>query len=189
MNSQAAVAPLPQSIPQTPESGAAHRQTLRLTPAAADKRPRWIWRVVQWKYDVDESSKWLKKLYFRFVFLKFNEFSYWAFDLLPPNGKDDTGRLCWTEDQGCHETEWEAEQEAMNYRFGHAVKVPFHASLCADTVNTEQVHPNSPREVRKMYEKKTTVDEIGVPRLDLVQLAAQLERNKPLLARRNLTVT
>jgi len=189
MNSQATVAPLqPQTrrSQQIQESDRARRNH-HLTPAAVDKRPRWIWRVVDWKYDVDGS--WLKRAYFRFVFLPFNEFSYWLFDLLPPNGRDITGRLCWTEDQGYYETDWEGEQEAAKYRFGHAIRVPLNASLPSTTVNTEQVHPNSSPEVRRMYEKKTVPDEIGVPRLDMIQLAALVERNKPLLESNKLPVT
>ena len=191
MSSQATVAPLqPQTrrSQQIPVSAAAPRQTRHLTPAAVDRHPRWIWRVVDWKYDVDESSSWMKKAYFQ-VFLWFNEFSYWLFDLLPPNGRDVTGRLCWTEDQGYYETDWEGEQEAAKYRFGHAIRVPLNASLPSTTVNTEQVHPNSSPEVRRMYEKKTVPDEIGVPRLDMIQLAALVERNKPLLESNKLPVT
>ena len=149
------------------------RPNLHLTPAV-EAKPRWIWRVVQWKYNVDATSSWLKRLYFHLVFLNFNRFSYWAFDILPPNGRDDTGRLCWTEGQGCWETEWEAEQEAMKYPFGHAVREPLSASLPSATVNTEQIHPHSPPEVRKMYEKKTTETTIALPRLDVIKLVAKL---------------
>lgn len=129
---------------------------------------------MDWKYNVDESSKWLKKMYFRFVFLKFNEFSYWLFDLLPPNGRDQTGRLCWTEDFGCRETEWEAHQESLKYRFGHCIRVPLNGSLSADTVNTEQIHPHSTPEVQKMYEKKTEKGEVILPQLDVVRLIAKV---------------
>lgn len=182
MSNQAATLAQPHlTPPPAVELAAAHRQTLRLTPAAADKRPRWIWRVVDWKYNVDQSSKRLKKLYFQYAFLPFNRLSYWLFDLLPPNGRDQTGRLCWTEDQGCQETEWEAEQEAMRYPFGHCIRVPLSASLPAATVNTEQIHPNSPREVQRMYEKKTTPATIEVPRIDMVRLASKIAASDSLV--------
>lgn len=145
-----------------------HRRT------EAEIKPRWIWRVVQWKYTVDVTSRQLKRAYFHYVFLPFNRFSYWAFDLLPPNGRDDTGRLCWTEDQGYFDTEWEAEQEAARYPLGHAVRVPLRASLPAETVNTEQYHPNAPREVRQMYREKAVDPTTQVFKLDLVKLAAKV---------------
>lgn len=141
---------------------------------AREVKPRWIWRVANWKYNVDVTSKWLKRTYFYYVFLQFNRFSYWAFDLVPPNGRDETGRLCWTEDQGCYDTEWEAQQEALKYRFGHAIRVPLRASLPCSSVHTEQIHPNAPREVREMYAKKTDPATIDVPKLDLVKLAAKV---------------
>lgn len=151
---------------------AADRQSLHLIPAP-EVKPRWIWRVVQWKYTVDATSKWLKRAYFHYVFLPFIEFSYDRFDLLPPNGRDVTGRLCWTEDQGCFDTEWEAEAEAMKYLYGHAVRVPLRALLPAETVNTHQYHPGSTREVRQMYEEKVDSPTIEVSKLDLAKLAAK----------------
>lgn len=177
-NAAAALQPLPiqsnHRQTQNLEAGSDQvHQSLRLTPAA-EAKPRWIWRVVQWKYTVDATSKWLKRVYFYYVFLPFNEFSYRHFDLLPPNGRDDTGRLCWTEDQGCVETEWEAEAEAMKYPYGHAVRVPLRARLPAETVHTAQYHPNSTREVRQMYEKKTIDTTIPLPRIDVMRVVAKL---------------
>lgn len=178
-NTAASLQPLPiqsnHRLHQKTQEEESDRARRNLHPIPAPEvKPRWIWRVVQWKYTVDATSKWLKRAYFHCVFLPFNRFSYWAFDLLPPNGRDDTGRLCWTEDQGCWGTGWEAEQEAMRYAYGHAVRVPLHASLPAATVNTEQLHPNSPRDVRHMYEKKTEASTIDIPKLDLVKLAAKV---------------
>lgn len=157
--------------------------------AETDKAPRWIWRVVQWKYTVDATSDWLKRAYFHYVFLKFNEFSYWLFDLLPPNGRDVTGRLCWTEDQGYYETEWEGEQEAMKYLYGHAIRVPLNASLSAGTVNTEQLHPGSPVEVRDMYKKKAVDPTIPVQRIDLIRLAAQTARADEIIQGAKISVS
>lgn len=176
MNSQAAVRQPPSQSHSTQiQVLAADRPKKILRQAAAEiKPPRWIWRVVQWKYNVDASSKWLKRVYFHYVFLPFNRFSYWAFNLAPPNGRDETGYLCWTEDQGCVDTEWEAVQEAMRYRFGHAIRVPFRASLPCATVLTEQLHPNSPAEVREMYARKVASTTIPVEKLDLVRLAAKV---------------
>lgn len=76
---------------------------------------------------------------------------------------------------GCRDTEWEAEQEAMKYPFGHAVKIPLYASLPAETVHTEQFHPNSPPEVRAMYERKAEKSTVEVSKLSMVKLAAKVE--------------
>ena len=65
----------------------------------------------------------------------------------------------------------------MKYPFGHAVRVPLRASLPSETVNTEQYHPNSSREVRQMYEKKTTETTIDLPRLDVIKVIAKLEQS------------
>jgi len=176
MSSQATARVQPiQSFPAQTNQAAASAAD-RLSPAAETK-PRWIWRVVTWKYTVDATSKWLKRVYFYCVFLQFNRFSYWAFDLVPPNGRDDTGRLCWTEDQGCWDTEWEAEQEALLYPFGHAIKVPLRASLPRASVHTEQIHPHSPPEVKKMYQKKTASETIELSRLDVIKVAAKLAQS------------
>lgn len=123
---------------------------------------------------MDKASSWLKRLYFHYVFLPLNRFSYAAFDLLPPNAREHDGRLCWTEHEGAYETEWEAEQEAMKYPYGHALKVPLNGSLSSETVNTEQLHPNSPPEVRTMYEHKAVKSTVEVSKLDLVKLAAKI---------------
>jgi hypothetical protein len=187
-NTAASLQPLP--IRQTPAAGlvAAPQQSLHLIPAL-ETEPRWIWRVVQWKCTVDATSRWLKRMYFHRVFLPFNRFSYWAFNLVPPNGKDETGHLCWTEDQGCFDTEWEAEQEALKYKFGHAIRVPLRASLPSVSVNTEQVHPHSPRNVRLMYEKKTVDATIDVPKLDLVKLAAKVMSSDRLVEQYQAKIT
>lgn len=163
-----------QSLTLPIQASAAAPRDRRQTLQVAEVKPRWIWRVVVWKYNVDAASKWLKRVYFHYVFLNFNRFSYWVFNLLPPNGRDDTGRLCWTEDQGCWDTEWEAEQEAMRYSFGHAVKVPLRASLSGATVHTEQIHPNSPPEVKVMYQRKMASTTIEVSKLDMARLAAKV---------------
>ena len=181
MSSRAATQRQPIQLSQAQTNPAAElavdRPSLRLTRQEAETKPRWIWRVVQWKYNVDVASSRLKRLYFHLVFLNFNRFSYWAFDLLPPNGRDNTGRLCWTEDQGCWNTEWEAEQEAMRYRYGHAVRVPLNSALPCSTVHTEQIHPHSPPEVKQMYRGKTTETTISLPRLDVIKVAAKLAQS------------
>lgn len=158
---------------QSPEAALDLVRPRHPTPIA-EVKPRWIWRVVQWKYNVDAASSWLKRAYFHGVFLPFNRLSYWVFDLLPPNGRDDTGRLCWTESQGCWDKEWEAEGEARRYRYGHVIREPLNASLPSVTVNTEQVHPHSPRDVREMYEKKSADTHIGLPRIDVMRVVAKL---------------
>ncbi len=166
--------------PQSPsgsrpiQASAADRLKILHPIPAAEGNPRWIWLVRQWKYDVDKASTWLKRAYFHYVFLPFSRFSYWAFDLAPFNGRDETDRLCFTEYQGCWDTEWEAEQDAKLYPYGHAIRVPLRASLPCVTVLTEQVHPNSPPEVRAMYEKKVSSTTIEVPKLALAKLAERV---------------
>lgn len=174
-----AIQPLPQASLATKaqgEASAADRLIHRRLQVEETKSPRWIWRDVDWRYTVDRSSSWPKKVYFWCVFVPFNRFSFWLFDLFPFNGRDQTGRLCWTEDFGAYETEWEAEQAAMRHPFGHAVRIPLNGSLPPENANTEQIHPNSPPAVQAMYERKTVGTTIPVSRLDMVQLAAQTVR-------------
>ena len=137
---------------------------------------KWLWQAIQWKYNVDASSSWLKRFYFRWIFLNFNRFSYWAFDLLPPDRRDNEGRLWWTEWQGAFAEEWKAEQEAAKHPFGHVIKIPFDSSLPAETVVTEQRSPNSPPRVQKHYRRNGTPT-MEVPRLDLAKLASKVAQS------------
>ena len=117
---------------------------------AADTEPRWIWHVLQWKYDVDETSHWLTRLFFHYVFLPFNRWSHKHFKLLPFTGNED---LCWIEHQAAFDNEWEAEREATKYRFGHTLKLPLYASLPSETVTAQQTSPNSPKRIQQMYQR------------------------------------
>lgn len=153
------------------------------TTAKATNSPYWLWLVKIWKYNVDQSSHWFKKLYFRFVFLGFLRFSYDVFDLAPPSGRDKDGRFTFLEEQGGWEERWQAEQEAAKYEFGHAVRVSVGAALEAETVRTEQLSPNSPKSVQDMYRRNGTNPTIEVPCLDLARLASKVESSNGLVER------
>lgn len=151
-----------------------------MTEKAANST-RWIWLVKNWKYNVDQSSHWFKKLYFHWVFLPFNRLSNDVFNLVPPCARDGEGRLCWLEDQVVCAEEWQAAQEAAKYPFGQAVRVPEGFPLPADTVRTTQLSPNSPDSVQAMYKRNGAKPTVELPRLDLVQLAGKIAQTDALV--------
>lgn len=93
--------------------------------------PRDVWKVCQWKHDVDVSEPWWRRAYFRFIFIPFLNFS---FKLGIPAVKevvtesDEQGhirqRFQWYEDQGIFESAEAAEAGCLGERWGYC-KLPF----------------------------------------------------------------
>ena len=146
------------------------------------KDTSWVWHVFQWKYGVDASSGWLTRTFFRCVFLPFNRWAYKHFDLAPPVARELDGRPCWLDHQGSYADAWQAEQDAAKYPFGHVVKVPFQESLAAETVDTQQIFPNSPPRVQKMYARNGHSNG-HEKNLGLARLAEALAKSEPVVQR------
>jgi hypothetical protein len=138
-------------IPQRRASDKPHPRKTHLR--AVTTTIEWIWQVVNWKFNVDASSSWIKTHYFKWVFCPFLRFSYFTFDLIPPSRRDAEGRLWWNEWQGAYPDKWEAEQEAKHYPFGQAIKIPFGRCAPEQTVVTEHLSPCSPARVQDQHRR------------------------------------
>lgn len=90
-----------------------------------------VFKVLQWKHDVDATEPWWKRFFFRHVFLRFLNFSFW---LGIPAVKevivesDDQGRVRrtfrWCEDQGIFSNEEQADAGCLTERWGYT-KLPY----------------------------------------------------------------
>lgn len=95
------------------------------------EQPREVWKVSQWKHDVDISEPRWKRAFFRYIFLPFLDMS---FRLGIPAIKeviieaDEKGRVRrtfrWFEDQGIFESEDQAINGCLGQRWGYA-RLPF----------------------------------------------------------------
>lgn len=90
-----------------------------------------VYKVIQWKHDMDPTEPWWKRFYFRHVFLRFLNFS---FSLGIPTVKevvvesDERGNVRrvfrWCEDQGVFASAEEADVGCLTERWGYT-KLPY----------------------------------------------------------------
>lgn len=95
------------------------------------EQPCEVWKVAQWKHDVDPTEPWWRRFYFHYVFLPFLNFS---FKLGIPAVKevvvesDKKGRVRrtfrWFEDQAIYPTEEQANAGCLGERWGYTC-LPF----------------------------------------------------------------
>jgi hypothetical protein len=94
-------------------------------------QPRDVFKVIQWKDNIDPTEPWWKRAYFRYLFLPFQNFS---FKLGIPAVKevtvesDEKGNVRrtfrWCEDQGVFDTEEQADAGCLAERWGYT-KLPY----------------------------------------------------------------
>src|SRR5215217_2348432 len=93
--------------------------------------PKDVYKVIQWKQDLDPTEPWWKRAYYRYIYLPFQNFS---FSLGIPTVKevivesDEQGRVRrtfrWCEDQGIFDTEDQAVAGCLAERWGYT-KLPY----------------------------------------------------------------
>lgn len=102
-----------------------------MRPEREVEQLRDVWKVCQWKHDVDTSQPWWRRAFFHYVFLPFLNLS---FRLGIPAVKevvvesDEHGnvrrRFQWYEDQGIFDSPEAAEAGCLGERWGYC-KLPF----------------------------------------------------------------
>lgn len=150
--------------------------------------PSKVFEAFQRKYNVDAGSPLWKRLFFHWVYLPFNRFSFFKLGLIPPDhlvcghcgsAKDRGGRLGWLERQGVFSNQWRAEQEAEKYAFGGVEPLAFDTGEQDCTCKPRSIFPNSV--ARRRYEKNSHAT-VGVDVTALQKLAnvlASSERGEP----------
>lgn len=93
--------------------------------------PKDVYKVIQWKQDIDSTEPWWKRAFHRYIYLPFQNCS---FSLGIPAVKevtvesDEKGRIRrtfrWCEDQGIFDTEEQADVGCLTERFGYT-KLPY----------------------------------------------------------------
>lgn len=117
--------------------------TVAELPTGQARPPSRIYRAFQWKYNIDKSCPWWRKLYFHFIWLPFARFSYLRVGIVPFDRLEPDGSLSWKEDQGYFTSEWQAAQEAAKYPFGGYNEVAMNAAENAESCKPRVQFPNS----------------------------------------------
>lgn len=124
-----------------------------------------VWKVAQWKWGIDAGSPWWKRLYFKYVFLPFQSFS---FRLGIPTPKevevtaDEHGRVRrvfrWWEDEGIFECEEQADAGCLEQHWGY-VRLPYGRLMPPDSgqyAGTVFPRKRSPSESHQWAKPKST---------------------------------
>jgi hypothetical protein len=130
---------------------------MEVTKIRAEERlqvnPKTVWKVSVWKDDVDPSSPWWLKVYYRHVYLRFLDFSFW---IGVPKAKevvvesDEHGNVRqtfqWFEDIGTFDSEAQADAACLTERYGymeipHGESAPFESAQLKGTFFPRKKHP------------------------------------------------
>lgn len=95
-------------------------------------QPRDVWKVSQWKWNIDTYEPWWRKAFFRYIFLKFLDFSFGTLKVPIPKEvvveSDDKGNVRrtfrWFEDEGIFGSEEQADIACLAEHWGYK-KIPF----------------------------------------------------------------
>lgn len=112
-------------------------------PTGQESRLDRIYRVFQWKYNIDADQPWWRRWYFHLVWLPFARFSYLRMRMVPFERLQPDGSLSWKEDQGYYTEEWQAVQCAARYPYGGYNEVAVNASENTATCKPRVRFPNS----------------------------------------------
>lgn len=90
-----------------------------------------VYKVLQWKHDIDPSEPRWKHVFFRYVFLKFLDFSFWlgipaVKEVVVESDQQGNVRRIyrWCEDQGIFASPEQAEAGCLTERWGYT-KLPY----------------------------------------------------------------
>lgn len=113
-----------------------------------------VWMVAQWKWDLDPSTPWYRRLFLKFVFRPFIHFSWNVMKVPCPKGMQIDGRkqtILWFENGGFFTSEEQAEIACVNYFDGYK-DVPLDRQFPPESAQySSLVFPrqNNPRQHRK----------------------------------------
>jgi hypothetical protein len=103
-------------------------------PESRDELPLVCYSAYQWRYNVDESSSWVRRVFFRFVWLPFARFAYFKMGIIPFDRLEPDGSLSWKESQGTFLKEADAVREAAKYPYGGYDEITLDAPESARSV-------------------------------------------------------
>lgn len=140
-----------------------------------ERRLSKLFRAFQWKYNLDPSKPLWARLYFRWVFLPFNRFSYLHCHVVPFSRMEPDGSLSWKEDEGYFSDEYRAAQEAAKYPFGGYNEVAVDFSEGGKSCEPRVQFPNSTaaQAYVKRGKRRVELDLAPVERLQQVVEDAQ----------------
>lgn len=83
-----------------------------------------VWRVAHWKWELDPSTPWYRRWFFRLIFRPFIHFSWQVMKIPCPKGiekeiKDGKLRMFWFEDGGCFTSEDAANLACLTENHGY----------------------------------------------------------------------
>jgi hypothetical protein len=116
-------------------------------------RPKTIWKVSVWKDEIDPSSPWWQRAYFKYVYLLFQDFSFWlgipkTKEVVVESDKDGNVKrtYLWFEDIGSFDTEEQADAACLTERYGykeqpHGLSAPFDSAQFKGTFFPRKKRP------------------------------------------------
>lgn len=113
-----------------------------------------VYKVSQWKWNIDEGSPWWKQFYFKHIFLRFLLFSLWLGIPAPKEviiESDQQGRIRktfrWFEDEGIFEHREQADAGCLGEHWGYTLLpygrlMPPDSAQYSGTVFPRKKNPN-----------------------------------------------
>lgn len=141
--------------------------------------------VFRWKDRIDASAPLWKRVFYWCLYRPFNQFCRFKLGIPTFNAEehDECGckkRLLWTEHQGIVDEKWQAEQAAESPLWGYHC-LPYNALLPARSVApTDHNYPLADVKTQDRYQRNGH-STVGVPKLDLVKLAAKVSSTDSLV--------
>lgn len=119
-----------------------------------DRRLDRVWLVAHWKWELDASTPWYRRLFFKYVFRPFIHFSWNVMKIPCPKGIEVNGKkqtIFWFENGGFFSTEDQADIACVNEWHGYK-DVPLDRCFPAESAQySSLVFPRqkNPRQHRK----------------------------------------
>lgn len=138
-----------------------------MLPERAPERMDRVWMVAHWKWELDPSTPWYRKLFFKYIFRPFIHFSWHVMKVPCPKGIEVTGdstersdqhssgykaTIFWFENGGFYSSEDQAELACVNEWHGYK-DVPLDRSFPPESAQySSLVFPRqkNPRQHRKI---------------------------------------
>ena len=119
-----------------------------------DKLDR-VWMVAHWKWELDESTPWYRRFFFKYVFRPFIHFSWNVMKIPCPKGVEVNGgkqTFFWFENGGFYSSEDQAEIACAGYYDGYK-DVPLNRAFPPESAQYSSLifpRQKNPRQHRKM---------------------------------------
>lgn len=136
-----------------------------------------IWMVAQWKWELDASTPWYSKAFFKYIFRRFIHFSWNVMKIPAPKGAVIEGSkqtFIWFENGGFFSSEDQADLACISEFDGYK-DVPLNRSFPPESAQySSLVFPRqkNPRQHRR----KPTFSIVSTPRSELAQLENEITK-------------